>query len=149
MSDLIPIVVDTREQAPYAFDSKRFSVERRALPAGDYSLVGSEERVAVERKSLADFAQTVIRARRRFHEELKKLATCEFACVVVEGSMRDVIEGAYGTGAHPNAVFGAAISICVDWGVPVYFCGDRQTAKQFVEAYLERCWRAINERDLG
>ena len=63
--------------------------------------------------------------------------------------MRDVIEGAYGTGAHPNAVFGAAISICVDWGVPVYFCGDRQTAKQFVEAYLERCARAINERGLG
>jgi DNA excision repair protein ERCC-4 len=149
MAGLVSIVADTREQAPYAFDSNRFSVERRALPAGDYSLVGSEERVAVERKSLADFAQTVIRARRRFHEELKKLAACEFGCVVVEGSMRDVIEGAFGTGAHPNAVFGAAISICVDWGVPVYFCGDRQTAKQFVEAYLERCARAINERDLG
>lgn len=149
MADLLSILADSREQAPYAFDPNRFRVERRALPAGDYSLVGSEERVAVERKSLVDFAQTVIRARRRFHEELKKLAACEFACVVVEGSMRDVMEGAYGTGAHPNAVFGAAISICVDWGVPVYFCGDRQTAKQFVEAYLERCAQAINERDLG
>ena len=149
MGAFIPIVVDTREQQPYAFDPDRFSVERRALPAGDYSLVGSEERVAVERKSLVDFAQTVIRARRRFHEELRKLAACEFACIVVEGSMRDVIEGAFGTGAHPNAVFGAAISICVDWGVPVYFCGDRQTAKKFVEAYLERCARATNERNLG
>jgi hypothetical protein len=44
---------------------------------------------------------------------------------------------------------GAAISICVDWGIPVYFCGGRQTAKRFVEAYLERYARAINERDLG
>ena len=145
----MPIVVDTREKAPYTFDPKRFSVERRALPAGDYSLVGSEERVAVERKSLADFAQTVIRARRRFHEELRKLAACEFACIVVEGSMRDVIEGAYGTGAHPNAVFGAAISICLDWHVPVHFCGDRQSAKQFIEVYLERCARVIEKRDLG
>ncbi len=149
MASLVPIVVDTREQAPYAFDPNRFAVERRTLPAGDYSLVGSEGRVAVERKSLTDFAQTVIRARRRFHEELKKLAACEFGCVVVEGSMRDLLDGVYGTGAHPNAVFGAGISICVDWGVPVYFCGDRQTARQFVEAYLERCWRAANERDLG
>jgi len=149
MGALMPIVVDTREKAPYTFDPKRFSVERRALPAGDYSLVGSEERVAVERKSLADFAQTVIRARRRFHEELRKLAACEFACIVVEGSMRDVIEGAYGTGAHPNAVFGAAISICLDWHVPVHFCGDRQSAKQFIEVYLERCARVIEKRDLG
>lgn len=144
-----PIVVDTREQAEYAFDPNRFRVERRALPAGDYSLVGSEERVAVERKSLTDFAQTVIRARRRFHEELRKLAAYRFSCVVVEGSLRDVLDGNYGTGAHPNAVFGSAISICVDWGVPVHFCDDRQTARQFVEAYLERCARAINQGDLG
>ncbi len=149
MEKLIPIVVDTREQEPYSFDPQRFVVVRKALPAGDYSLVGHEERVAVERKSLADFVQTVIRSRRRFHEELKKLAAREFACVVVEGSMRDVLDGVYGTGAHPNAVFGAAISICVDWGVPVYFCGDRQTARQFVESYLERCARAIIEPDLG
>lgn len=35
MADLVPIVVDTLEQAEYAFDPNRFSVERRALPAGD------------------------------------------------------------------------------------------------------------------
>jgi len=149
MTGSIPIIVDSREQAPYEFDLTRFSVERSALPAGDYSLVGSETRVAVERKSLADFAQTVIRQRKRFHAELRKLAECEFACVVVEGSLRDVLEGNYGTGAHPNAVFGAAVSICVDWRIPVYFCGDRQTARRFVEGYLERCWRAIHERGLG
>ena len=38
--------------------------------------------------SLVDFAQTVIRTRHRFHEELKKLAACEFACIIVEGLMR-------------------------------------------------------------
>jgi len=149
MTGSIPIIVDSREQAPYEFDLKRFSVERSALPAGDYSLVGSETRVAVERKSLPDFSQTVIRQRKRFHAELRKLVECEFACVVVEASLRDVLEGNYGTGAHPNAVFGAAVSICVDWRVSVYFCGDRQTARRFVEGYLERCWRAIHERGLG
>jgi len=149
MNDLIPIIVDSREQAPYAFAPTRFSVERRALPAGDYSLLSSETRVAVERKSLVDFAQTVIRARRRFREELRKLAACEHACIVVEGSRREVLEGAYGTGAHPNAIFGAALSICIDYRIPVFFCGDRQAARRFVEGYLERCARAINERDLG
>jgi hypothetical protein len=63
--------------------------------------------------------------------------------------MRDVLDGVYGTGAHPNAVFGVVISICVNWGLPVHFCCDRQGAQQIVEACLEICARAINERDLG
>ena len=49
MDSRIPIIIDTREQEAYAFDSQRFSTTRRALPAGDYSLDGSETRVAVER----------------------------------------------------------------------------------------------------
>ena len=146
MSSRITIVIDTREQAPYEFDPTRFEVVRKALPAGDYSLVGSEERVAVERKSLADFVQTVIRSRTRFHAELRKLTGYQFACVVVEGSLRDVLEGKYASGAHPNAVFGAAVSICVDWGVPVYFCGDRQAARRFAKDYLTRCYSKIIDR---
>ncbi len=120
---------------------------RKALPAGDYSLVGMEQRVAVERKSLQDFVQTVIRSRRRFQNELRRLQGYEHACVVVEGSLRDVLDGRYTGGAHPNSVLGAAVSICVDWGVPVFFCGDRQTARQFVEAYLDRSART-NESEL-
>ena len=126
-----------------------FETVRHALPAGDYSLVGSERRVAVERKSMPDFVSPVIRARKRFHAELRKLAEYEHACIVVEGSLRDLLEGRYPGGAHPNALLGTVVSICVDWGIPVYFCSDRQAANLFVEAYLERCWRAISERNLG
>ena len=58
---------------------------RRALPAGDYSLEGRETEFAVERKSLADFVQTVIRDRERFRKELLRLKTYRRACVVIEG----------------------------------------------------------------
>jgi len=143
MDSRIPIIIDTREQTAYAFDSQRFSTVRRALPAGDYSLDGSETRVAVERKSMPDFVSTVIRARKRFHAELRKLAEYEHACIVVEGSLRDLLEGRYPGGAHPNALLGSVVSIVVDFGVPVYFCGDRQTAIRYVEAYLHRCAFAI------
>ena len=51
----------------------------------------SKERVAVECRSLTDFAKTIIRFRRRFNEELKKMAAREFPCVIVEESMRDVL----------------------------------------------------------
>ncbi len=132
------IVIDTREQAPYAFDAARAQSIRAALPAGDYSLAGLETVVAVERKSLDDLVATVIRGRDRFHRELKRLAAYDAACVVVEGGMDDVLARRYAGGAHPNAVLGAVVSIVVDFAVPVYFCSNRPIARTFVQEYLLR-----------
>ena len=130
------IVIDTREQEPYSFDSRLVAAVRRALPAGDYSVEGLEERVAVERKTLDDFVSTVIHARQRFRGELRKLGGYRAACVVVEAGVADVLLHRYRGEAHPNAVLGNVISIILDFGVPVFFCGSRQAACQFVQAYL-------------
>jgi len=130
------IIIDTREQEPYSFDPRLTATVRQALPAGDYSVAGLEQRVAVERKSLDDFVSTVIHARRRFRDELRKLAGYRAACVVVEGGVADVLLQRYRGAAHPDAVLGNALSILLDHGVPVLFCGNRQAACQFVQAYL-------------
>jgi ERCC4-type nuclease len=130
------IVIDTREQEPYSFDPRLAAAVRRALPAGDYSVEGLEDRVVVERKTLDDFVSTVIHARQRFREELWKLAGYRAACVVIEAGVADVLLQRYRGDAHPNAVVGNALSIILDFGVPVFFCGNRQAACQFVQAYL-------------
>ena len=130
------IAIDTREQEPYGFDPSRVTTVRKALPAGDYSLAGKESAVAVERKTLEDFVATAIHARERFARELRRLAAYDFACVVVEASMEDVLSHRYRSGADPRSVFGAMLSIVVDHRVPVFFCGDRQVACRFVEGVL-------------
>ena len=66
------IVIDTRENRPYSFTDKVETVEK-ALPAGDYSLQGYETQIAIERKSLDDYVQTVIHAQERFARELSLL----------------------------------------------------------------------------
>lgn len=132
----VTVLVDTREQEPFFFDARLAVVERRALPAGDYSVGGLEGVVAVERKTLDDFVSTVIHNRRRFRAELKKLAGYRAACVAVEGSLPDVLLNRYRGGAHPNTVVGSALSIVLDYGIPVFFCSSRQAACQFVQAYL-------------
>ena len=139
----VVIAIDTREQEPYGFDPTRVSVIRRALPAGDYSLAGRETDVAVERKTLEDFVSTALHARERFARELRRLASYDFACVVVEASMEDVLQHRYRSAAHPNAVFGATLSILIDHRVPVFFCGDRQLACRFVEGLLCRYHRKV------
>ncbi len=140
----IVIVVDTREQQPYAFDPARVATVRRALPAGDYSLDGYEASVAAERKSLEDYVASVVSARTRFARELRALAEYDLACVVVEATLDDVLAHRYRSGAHPSAVLGATLSIIVDHGVPVFFCGDRQLACRFVEGLLCRYHRKVH-----
>jgi len=132
------IVVDTREQKAYSFDSDRAGTLKAALPAGDYSLAGMEGAVAVERKSLDDFVSTVIHARKRFNAELNRLAGYQSACVVVEGSLADVMEHRYKGEAHPLSVVGSAISTIVDFRIPVYFCSNRQLARLFTQEFLLR-----------
>jgi len=139
--DRITVVVDTREQKPYAFDPQCVAVTRHALPAGDYSIEGREDSVAVERKTLEDFVSTVIRSRKRFKKELQRLAGYEAACIVVEADLRDILGGRYRSGAHPNTVLGTVLSIVVDFDIPVFFCSDRQAACRFVESYLIRFQR--------
>ena len=137
---LVPIVSDTREQEPYGFDARRVRVIRRALPAGDYSIEGMETSVAVERKSLSDFVSTVIHNRPRFYRELSRFSGYLAAAVVVEGNLMDVLGGRYRSAAHPNALLGTIAAITVDFGVPVFFCSNRQAAARFVEAYLIRIY---------
>jgi len=130
------MVIDTREQEGYSFDPRLAETVRRALPAGDYSIAGLENIVAVERKSLDDFVSTVIHGRSRFRKELRKLAEYRAACVVVEAGLLEILQHRYRGDAHPNAVVGSALSIILDFRVPVFFCSSRQAACHFVQAYL-------------
>ncbi|MCZ2076002.1 MAG: hypothetical protein LC130_13515 [Bryobacterales bacterium] len=132
----VTIVIDTREQEPYSFDPRLAGAERRALAAGDYSVAGLEDQVAVERKTLDDFVSTVIHRRRRFREELRKLSSYRAACVVVEAELLDVLGRRYRGEARPEAVVGSTLSILLDYGVPVAFCGNRQAACYFTQAFL-------------
>lgn len=132
------IVVDTREQLPYAFDPERVQVVRRTLPAGDYSIEGFENRVAIERKTLDDLVSTVIHARERFGRELTELRAYDFACIVVEADFEDVLEHRYRGYARPLAIVGAVAAIVASRGIPVFFLGDRQNAVLFVEKLLEK-----------
>jgi ERCC4-type nuclease len=129
------ILIDTREQLEYSFSIPAI---RRKLDAGDYSIEGLEQEIAVERKSLDDFVSSVIHSRVRFQKELQKLAGYRAACVVVEAGVIDVLQKRYRGEAHPNAVLGCALSIILDFGVPVFFCSNRQAACRFVEGYLLR-----------
>jgi ERCC4-type nuclease len=83
----LKIVIDTREQKGWTFNPKQVDVVRRALWAGDYSVVGLEREIAIERKSLGDFVQTVIHDWLRFRKELIRLSGYQLAVIAVEATV--------------------------------------------------------------
>ncbi len=138
------IVIDTREQEPYGFTCDTVS---RKLEAGDYSVVGHEDAVAVERKSLPDFVHTVIHDFDRFAVELMKLAAMRCACVIVEADLDTVLRGLAADklrGASPESVLGAALYVAVRYHVPVYWCGSRQAACAFTDQFLRMFVREVS-----
>ena len=142
------IIVDSREQEPYEFDPEIVSIKHKALAVGDYSLDGFENRVCIERKSLQDYMQSVIKQRDRFLKEINKLSEIQYCCIVVECDLSDIMGKRYRSGVHPNSVLGATLSLMVDHRVPVCFCSDRQLARTFTEHYLKRVYRKLTSETI-
>lgn len=148
------ILVDTREKAPWTFGDERDVVTQSAkLAAGDYSVEGLHDRVAVERKSLEDWIGTVIRDRQRFYRELALLRSYEFRCVIVESGVREIVKHEYRSQVPPSAVLGFVAEVTVAQSVPVYLAGSRAEAQILAAAFLRmaekklRATEKVSEHD--
>jgi DNA excision repair protein ERCC-4 len=129
-----PVVIDTREQRPYSFAGS----VHKALPAGDYSLEGLETVVAIERKSLEDWVNTLLRGKERFRKELTKLQSYAFAAVVIEGSVPDILAGDYKSNLAPAALLGMTTAVMIAYHpVHIIFANDRPHAYALVDELLK------------
>lgn len=134
----LPVVIDTREQEGHAweFDADQFSAVQQKLTSGDYSILGLEDVVTIERKTLGDAVGTVIHDWGRFRRLLHRMAGMDHAIVVVESSVEDILLHKYESDAEPLSVLGRLQSIQIDHAIPVVFAGNRLTAIAYSERYL-------------
>jgi ERCC4-type nuclease len=142
MSEDPIIVVDTREQRPLSF----MDSQPGTLATGDYSVLGYEAAIAVERKSLADLYGCVGAGRARFERCLERLALLPYPAIVVEANMRDILLGAHFSTVHPHAALGSLIAWGTRHRIPVWLCGDRVDAALTVRKILHN---AVKYHDEG
>jgi len=140
------IAVDTREQRPWTFQGLRADARQShkplnvqwewvALAAGDYSIVGMETEVAIERKSLADLFGSVGSGHERFRREHERLAAYQFAAVVVEAGWSDVLFRPPGySKVKPKVIFRTAMQWSVRYGVQWHLVGGRDANESRVLA---------------
>jgi DNA excision repair protein ERCC-4 len=129
----VHIVVDDREQAgdvPAALATRRdATVEVAHLKVGDYHV---QYRVLVERKTVADFAASLIDGR-LFHQTAALAAGPDRAVLVLEGGEADW----QATGVRREALQGALITAGVFYGLALLWsAGPEETARLLV--YLGR-----------
>lgn len=146
------IIIDTREQEPFAFRHERMEAETEpgTLAVGDYSLAGLTDRVAVERKSLPDLVMCLGRERERFERELARGAALDAFAVVCEASWLDLSRGEYRSRLNPHAACQSVLAFAGKYRLPFLFAGSRSAAEYmtwgFLRQYLEgarKRWKAI------
>ena len=139
MADEPVIVIDTREQLPYTFDGMQ--TVRLKLDAGDYSLLGHQSHVAVERKSKADAYGCVGGGRKRFERALARLAEVSRPAIVIECSLMDFTVPPPRTRINAAQAVGSYIKWACIYRIPIFWCDDRAQSERvtvrFLLAYLK------------
>ena len=92
----LQVIIDTREQTPWAFDLTRVEARIGTLHTGDYALEGDAQ-FGIERKSLDDFLGTISTGWTRFVRELNRMDESNWAAKVI------VVEGDYATCTFRNS----------------------------------------------
>lgn len=120
-------VVDNAEQLPFDMSPMRSVVA--SLETGDYSILGLEHQICIERKSLPDLVGCCGTERNRFEKELQRMLAHPARCVVVEASWADLQAGAWRSKLTPQSATGSVLA-WIGSGVPFLFAGSREAAQQ-------------------
>lgn len=147
----IPIVIDTREQRPLDFRPfEDVRTVRAEIWPGDYSLLAATRKIAIERKSVADFIGTMksgyagfdATTPKRFDRELSALCGYPrrggraFILIEPDGRNQTALEqiraGNYRSAIPPDKILAFIRAIRDQWLVEVVLADSREHAARIV-----------------
>ena len=127
----VTVFVDQRERASGITRelSDQVAIKPIQLPVGDFLV---SDRVVIERKSSADFVQSIIDGR-LFEQAAALKENFRNPIILIEGedlySVRNV---------HPNAIRGALAAIAIDFQIPILWSKDVQDSAALIVAMAKR-----------
>jgi len=149
------VIKDTREQEGYTFErfnGRYTSCEGmvvRKLETGDYSLVGLEDKLCIERKgSISELAINLGKDKRRFMDEIERMKDFPFKFIILEFSLEDVMNFPEGSSIPEEKWDSIVITnkymlkMLIEFqmydGIHVMFCGNRKNSKLVINSILKR-----------
>jgi ERCC4 domain len=129
----LTIAVDTREKYGWKFADRLVTLERRALPGGDYAVVADGIVTAVvERKTLENLATSLSDGTLVF--QMQRLAEVGRAAIVVEGDYPDLFRTQPGRGSWLADMLGRLAVRYPE--VPIVFAGSRRFAEEWAYRFF-------------
>jgi len=130
-------IADTRDKDEYRWTFSSFTkdkefegVEIKKLDVGDYSIVGLEDILAIERKkSVEEIANNISKNdEARFKRELIKLKEFKYPFLICEFTIHDLFRGSRYTSLSPAYVLSVLMEIETVYGINVHFAGKEAEA---------------------
>jgi len=148
--DKLCITVDTREQTPLTFNSDYVLATRGTVPVFDYALANDETGWAVERKSLADFVQSVVLSK-SWKRELQKIAKAQerllpvvYVCEFGFDDIQSYDFALFHSGrVQSQFVYRRVAELIYVHNVHVVFAGSREGASYAIALLLKRRKEAL------
>ena len=138
------IIIDSREQLPYCFQTPAV---KGTLTTGDYSLLGAEDLIAIERKTLPDLISCLCNGRERFERELHRGKALEdYFAVIIESSFTDIVSGDYRSKMTPKAAIQSILAFSVRYRLPVFFVENRNYGERVTESLLLKYAKELEKR---
>lgn len=142
-------LIDTREQVPFpiwdmldweGYEIGKERVKRGTIKTGDYSIVGLEDQIAVERKSFDDFFGSITFGRDRLLAEIDRAEKLRFFGFVIEAPLERIIQGHPRHHRFPGST---AVRTILSWQVRYpwvhwFYCANRDQAGLITVRLLER-----------
>ena len=131
------LVVDTREQRPLLTEPiDGLEMVSAALPYGDYSLQGFEDRFCIERKQVSDFYTYIGKERNRTTKKMEQfreiVSAGGFVGLAVEASEADLLSGFVMSRVSPETARQALVSFEVRYGVHLYYSRSRRDIERWI-----------------
>ena len=137
------ILIDTREQKPYSFETEAVT---GTLATGDYSIAGLQDHIAIERKTIDDLIGCLSKGRDRFERELFRGKSLDYFALVVEADLSDIAKGAYRSKMLPRAVLQSLMAFSIRYKMPIWFVGNRQYGQRITESLLTKYVREVEKK---
>jgi ERCC4-type nuclease len=116
--EMVTPIIDAQEKNPLNLAPMRPIV--RSLATGDYSCVGMEDRLRIERKSLDDLLHCAGKDRKRFEAQLERLRAFEIGVLALETNWPALETGEWRSQMTSSAIQGTLLGIIAD-GTTVLF----------------------------
>jgi len=148
------VVKDTRERKGWIFPktSSCVGMVEQKLNEGDYSILGLETQVIIERKGIvAEFAQNITQD--RFTRELERLDKIIYPFILLEFTLDDVMKFPVGSGipksrwkrlrVTPTFIIKRINEIIINHNTQIIFCGKH--GQMMADSIFRRVLESIND----